>query len=419
MRRPWTVRESLVLLAVLVAASTLAILARRSTSAEPRSVTRVTDDRVVVGVVANLTGRPGTRDGLLVRGLQLWESRIADRGGIPYQTDGRKAALSLLVADSRGNTRGATDAADGLLRRGAHVLIGPSSTTGTAAVAGMARRHGALYLGSERRPVSVPADSMSRFLTPPLLGDFTGALDAFTASRPPPRRPADVRVVVISPFGGWGIRARRTMELVRARGYTARLIRLRALVDLESTRRAAAAFGPDIILLSTPYGTARRLAGTPLFGGAALVAAPAQQIEQLAAQPPPRELVVVLPWSPSQGQGGTIFPPGQLRSAYVVAYGSSPRYPVAAGASLGELLSASITRTQSTDMTRVARGIDQLVVGSPAGLLQFKNGNQVQPASAAVVARPSGPPRHLWPRPAAPGYVQGRLTPRSTGRSTP
>ena len=418
MRRQWTVRESLVLLAVLVAASTLAVLARRSTSAEPTSVTRVTDDQVIVGVVADLTGHSGTSDELLVRGLRLWDGRVAERGGLTYQTGGRKAALTLSVADSRGSTRGARTAAAGLLRRGAHVLIGPSSASGTAAAAAEAREHGALFLGAERRPPTVPADSLSRFLTPPRLGDFTGALDAFNASRPAPRRPASIKAAVIATIGGWGVRARRTMALVRARGYTARLFRIQARENVVELQRAVGAFEPDIVLLSTPYETAIALAGSSQFADAQLVAVPARDIEQLAVRPT-RKLVVALPWTPSERQGGVMFPPGELNSVYKDAYGSSLRRDVAAGASLGELLSASILLAQSTDMSRVVRAIDRVATGSPAGVLQFKDGEQVQPTSAAVVARPRGPLTHLWPGPPASGWLQGHLPAPTTNRQTP
>lgn len=397
-------------LVVVCVAGALAVLSRRSASVEIPIATYPTDDRLVVGVIADTRSAEGSKANEYLRGIRLWQYRLDELGGIPYGIAGfmqpRVAAVDVRIRDDRGSPREAARAAERLVATGATVLFGPPAADELEAVSIVAARGRVALLSPIKRPASVPRRRLFTFFGPPAVGDFHGVLDAYAAllKKTTPRRPrSSVRIAVIAQAGDWAMRGREAVNLAKLRAYRSELFR----VDETSAATqfaAAQAFRPDVLLVSAPYEIGRTWAARYRGQSRAIWALAAPEVRLVEAAPPPPSVVVTVPWSPTPPSGGLIFPPGRFIEMYRDAYGGTPSSDAAAAAALGELLTVLVITARSTDTLRILGARTGLNAGSHFGPLNFNRGEQ-SPSSPVVVRWTGEAATPIWPVPAVPDLL--------------
>jgi len=399
------------LIAVLVIlAALLAVFTRNPDANNGSVISRPTDDQVVIGLVADLSGPNSERGRDLLRGVRAWLSKVTTSEGIPYGRDGR-AAVTLMVRDDRGSPGRAARSVRNLASEGATVIIGPNDAEELEAVAEQAVRSRRLLLAPVPRPLSVQRATSAVFLARPAAGDFGTTLDLLDrrvarggSAQAKPKEAGDRKrgtVALLTTAGRFAGEASSTGAAARNRGYAVQTLRL----DQASSREVAAAVREaDLVLVVAPL---KR--GVQLFrsidngrGGPWVLSAP--DVATAIPTVRPSRVALSVPWSPSNVNAGPVFGPGEFRTLYEAVHGTLPTTDSAAGAALGIVISEAVARAQSTDTGRLVRAINQLETPSMYGVLAFEDNQQVaQPPYVELIDRRE--PKPVWPIPPVPARL--------------
>ena len=376
----------LVLVALGAASRADSVGTRDSVPFNPRPA----EDQIVVGVIASSDG-PGARaDRELVRGLTLWSSRL-ENGGIAYRArhavaiHGRfggelSVPVRLEVVHTHAPPENAALAARDLLRRGAQILVAPTSPDARAAVARFAARRRVLLLSTDR-PTSARPPSTSTWLRQPAADQLNGTVATISAQMA--SGTATGPVAILYAGGSWRERARRAAADADRRHVPA----VAFDVARRGTRGALAAAGrlkPSLIVAFAPLGQAGRWfrtarAATPWVIVADEAAQAAHALRRL-------RVAVEVPWSPATPRSGALFANGaEFTAAYAHAYGGIPTTEAAAGAGLGLTVSSMVPLARSTDPTRMLRAREYMDAPSVWGALTFDHGEERLPNSQLVL----------------------------------
>jgi Periplasmic binding protein len=371
-----------------------------------------TADVLVVGVVANVSGK-GTAGRDYVRGIRLWQSRVREASGIQYNIN-QHAALRVIVRDDHGRPDEARKIARELLKQEVSVIFGPPDPDELTSVADTVDQSTSTLLFSPMpRPSTLPTMARATFLYRPPVGDLHAALDVVFL-RPP--RGASThfkrRVVLLTAPGDWALRARSGQLLAQQRAFDAPLIKVRSADVDKALKRVR---GPlDAIITVAPFRRAlrwfvqtRRKSRTPWI----LVSADLATAVPIAR---PYTVAVTVPWSPTSIGGDSVFPSKDFPTTYEAVYGKEPSVDAAAGAALGALLNQIVVTARSTDPSRLLRARAHLNGGSFWGSSSLRGGEQPT-FLPYVVLLDHGLPINIWPPPGKIKHLRLSIPPAATG----